>query len=136
MRYKVTNEFIKINESQGTIQNTSQIYTVEVSNQNVVDSGALLYPLNQISFSDTPIYLRCVDSGGWAAIRVFNFKGTSQSDYQFADDSDADNIIDDAWNNIYDPPDDADSVINDMWNSSTATDTGDGFSDFLNDIFP
>ena len=115
MRYKVTNEFIKINESQGTIQNTSQIYTVEVSNQNVVDSGALLYPLNQISFSDTPIYLRCVDSGGWAAIRVFNLNDASQP---------------------VDAPEDVDAVIDEMWNSSTAADTGDGFSDFLNDIFP
>lgn len=72
MRYTVTGDFIKINETAGTIQNTSRIYPVEVSNKSEANSGILLYPLNKFSFSGTPIYLRCME-GGCAEILVVPF---------------------------------------------------------------
>lgn len=73
MRYEVTGEFVKIAETAGTIQNTSNVYAVEVSHKAEADSGIILYPLNKFSFSDETIYLRCIDMGGRAEIRVLPF---------------------------------------------------------------
>lgn len=73
MRYNVTNDFVKIAETSGTIQNTSNIYTVEVSDTAEAGSGILLYPSNKISVASTELYLRCVD-GGNAEVRVVPFE--------------------------------------------------------------
>ena len=73
MRYIVTNEFTKISEIAGTIQNASNVYTVEVSDKAEAGSGILLYPLNRFSFSDTVLFVRCVDMGGRAEILVSPF---------------------------------------------------------------
>lgn len=134
MIYHVTNNFAKINETQGIIQNASQIYTIEISDQPVADSGFLLYPLNSISFRASPIYLRCIDSGGWAAIRVVSFLTDSADGSQSATDN-VDNVINDMWNGDYTSDPQTDQTIDDMWNSPTSPDTGDGFSDYLDDLF-
>ena len=143
MIYNVTSDFTRINESSGTIQNDSYIYAVEVSDKAVVDSGILLYPLNKFSFSGTR-YMRCTDAGGWAEIRVvpffvdggiFSGDTSTTDDTQDATDDDTSNIIDDAWNGDYQPDDDTNEIIDDMWTSPDGTDTGDGFSDFLDDVF-
>ena len=73
MIYNVTGEFVKIAETSGTIQNTSNVYAVEVSSKAEADSGILLYPLNKFSFNDLILYVRCVDVGGRAAINVVPF---------------------------------------------------------------
>ena len=73
MRYTVTSEFTKLNETGGTIQNISQIYTLEVSSYRTKDSGILVYPLNSITFSGSPVYVRCVDTNGFIDVRVATF---------------------------------------------------------------
>ena len=141
MLYFITDQFSRISQSQGTVQNNSNIYSVEISNQPVVDSGFLLYPLNKFSFSGATLFARCVD-GAFAELRVVPFlvdfhssASYTDSDSDFASDDDADNIIDDAWNGNISSDPDADSTIDGMWNSSTSTDTADGFSDYLDDLF-
>ena len=73
MRYDVTGSFVKISETTGTIQNTSHDYSVEVSRQAVADSGIVLYPLNDFSFSNEVLYMRCIDADGLAEVRVLPF---------------------------------------------------------------
>lgn len=129
MIYSVADDFIKISAERGTVQNSSNIYTLELSDTNVKNSGVLIYPLNKISFSGEK-YLRCVD-GGSVAARVVTFadiSGGTSSDGTSADN--ADDFINDIWNN-------SDDIINDIWNNagtSSATDT-DNFIDDLNDLF-
>ena len=145
MIYNVTSSFTRISETAGTIQNNSYIYPIEVSNQAVADSGILLYPLNKFSFSGTQLYLRCIEGGGRAEIRIVPFTldfgisqgGTSTAtDSQTATDDDANAIINDGWNHIYTAPDDVNAVIDDMLNNTDPIDTGDGFSDYISDLFP
>ena len=76
MLYQLTNNFTRINESSGTVQNSS-IFTIEVSNKNEVDSGILLYPRQSYSFNNTTIYLRCIE--GAATVRVVTFGVNSGS---------------------------------------------------------
>ena len=71
MIYSVSNDFLKIDETAGTIQNTSYIFDIEVSHKPDNDSGILLRPLNKYSFTDQTIYLRCI--GGSAEVRVVPF---------------------------------------------------------------
>ena len=73
MLYTATNSFSKINETGGTIQNTSQISAVEVSKEQVDNSGILLYPLGKFSFSGETLYIRCVDNNAEAVVRVVPF---------------------------------------------------------------
>ena len=112
MIYTITSEFTKLNETQGTVQNPSNIFTLELSDSNLPDSGVLIYPLNEFSFSGSK-FLRCID--GTTQARVVQFAETATS--TAAGDDTAD-------------------VIDDMWNDTNA-DTGepDEFSDALNDIF-
>lgn len=141
MIYNVTNEFTRLAETAGTIQNNSYIYPIEISNQAVADSGILLYPLNKFTFSGTQLYMRCTDGGAWAEIRVVPFLldfGTSTAT-PTADtdtDSDVDELIADALNGTYSTDPDADSVINEMLDNTDPIDTGDGWSDYVNDLFP
>ena len=73
MLYTITGDFTKITETSGTIQNTSSIYTIEMSATGTQDSGILIYPLHKHSFADTDVYLRCVD-GGSVEVRVVPFE--------------------------------------------------------------
>ena len=73
MIYNVTNEFTKISETSGTIQNVGYVYPVEISDKAEADSGILLYPLNKISFADKTLYIRCVETTGHAEIHVVPF---------------------------------------------------------------
>ena len=68
MLYSITGEFTYI--ATGTIQNTSSVYSVEVSDKAEIDSGFLLMPLNKMSF-DGEVYMRCI--GGCAPVRVVSF---------------------------------------------------------------
>ena len=114
MLYSLTTEFIKLNETQGTVQNSSNIFTLELSDSNEIDSGVLIYPLNQLSFSGTK-YLRCVDGNTQA--RVVSFAEITASSGSAVDDT-AD-VIDDIWNNA----------------GGSSSLESDEFSDALNDIF-
>ena len=107
MLYSIASKFVKINETRGTIQNTSSVYTVEVSDNATADSGFLLYPLNKMSF-DGEVYLRCAEGGGRALIRVVPFlvnAGGSSSDSatvddsQIATDEQIDTLLDDVFGN-------------------------------------
>lgn len=80
MRYTVTGEFTKINESAGTIQNTSQIYSLEVSAYQTKDSGILVYPLNSVTFKGSPVFVRCVDTNGVIDVRVATFTVDGSND--------------------------------------------------------
>ncbi|MBQ4495115.1 MAG: hypothetical protein II968_05040 [Selenomonadaceae bacterium] len=77
MIYQLSKDFTQIAETTGTIQNTSQIYTLEMSQSNVKDSGIFIYPLSKVSFSNKTIYLRCVDGAG-AEARVIPFELVSE----------------------------------------------------------
>ena len=114
MLYTITSEFTKLNETQGTVQNSSNIYTLELSDSTETDSGVLIFPLNKLSFSGTK-YLRCVDGNSQA--RVVSFAEIAASNAS-ADDDVAD-------------------VINDIWNNAGGSSTleSDDFSDVLDDIF-
>ena len=79
MRYNVSDSFITLSEKTGLIQNTSNIYTLEVSPVKTKDSGVLVYPLNSISFKGSPVYIRCID-GGIIDVRVANLSFDSSSD--------------------------------------------------------
>ena len=116
MLYIVTNEFTRISETAGTIQNNSRIFDVEVSDRAVAGSGILLYPLNSFTFSGTTLYLRCRSAGGWAAINVVPFFINSG----FAGNSDSSSA------------DAASQIIDDMWNDPI--DTGDDFSKYLDEL--
>ena len=106
MRYNVTNEFTKISETAGTIQNVSNVYPVEVSDKAEAGSGILLFPLNKFSFNEAVLFMRCVDVGGRAEILVTPFTvdmgigvisgGTSSSGSQsFNDSTDVDDVFKD-----------------------------------------
>ncbi len=71
MRYLLSKEFKKISETSGTIQNASNIRTLEMTTFAVPNSGILIPPLRTHTFTGTTIYLRCVD--GWAEARVVPF---------------------------------------------------------------
>ena len=136
MKYIVTQKkFTRIIETRGTVQNASRINTVEISNQAVMNTGALLLPQEKFSFSGLTLYARCADSGG-AELRVvpfmMNYGSASSITTPTTDSTD---IVDDAWNgNIVTDPD-ADALIDEMWHAG-ATDTGDGFEDYLDNLFP
>ena len=72
MRYTVTSDFTKITESAGTIQNTSNIYSIEVSAYQSNDTGIIVFPLNSISFCGAPVFVRCTDNAV-VDVRVVTF---------------------------------------------------------------
>lgn len=65
MRYLVGNSFTQIDLDAGTIQNTSALNTVEISDTNQTNSGFLLFPSKSVTFNGgvKPIYLRSVTPG-------------------------------------------------------------------------
>lgn len=91
MRYTVTSEFTKLNETNGTIQNTSQIYTLEVSAYQTKDSGILVYPLNSVTFKGSPVYMRCVEDNGVIDVRVATFTVGGSAD--IPTESDDPNVV-------------------------------------------
>lgn len=104
MIYLVGNDFIKIDETSGTIQNNSQIYDLEISHQAQINSGILLRSLNKYSFSNQTIYARCTDPTGKVELRVVPFlvdmglgDGSSSNDsvsgFDTFNDSDLDDIF-------------------------------------------
>ena len=103
MRYTVTDDFIKVNETTGIIQNTSQVYTLEVSTIETAGSGLLVYPLKSFSFRGFPVYMRCTDPKGVITVNVAPFTfgtsggGSSSADtsYQTFDQQDLNDIFKD-----------------------------------------
>ena len=61
MRYFLSKDFIQIAETSGTIQNTSHIYSAEISDNAQAGSGLILPPLKKFSFVDKTLYARCHD---------------------------------------------------------------------------
>ena len=72
MIYTVGKDFIKLDETSGTVQNTSSTYTIEMATEPVINSGLHVYPQQNISFRNTDIYLRCLN--GTAQIRCVPFE--------------------------------------------------------------
>lgn len=114
--YSLTTDFTKLNETQGTVQNSSNIFTLELSDSTEPDSGVLIYPLNKLSFSGTK-YLRCIDGNSLA--RVVSFAEVAAASSSGSSDDNVADVIDEIWNNAGD---------------SSAVEHDD-FSDVLNDIF-
>lgn len=73
MLYEVPSSFIKIDETKGILQNASSGNSLEVSNENEVNSGIILKPGESLSFQDTDIYVRTVGSNKNSAVRVVPF---------------------------------------------------------------
>lgn len=151
MRYNVTGDFIPITETKGTIQNTSQIYTLEVSAYKTKDSGILVYPLNSVTFKGSPVYMRCVDDSGVIDVRVVDLSGDSSIEpdnpniviidgvqYTVESDSGMNSGIDDAFNGNPVPTDenfdsDLDNIFSGNGGSSTSGDPA--FDSDLDNIF-
>ena len=106
MRYLLSKEFTKIGRISGTVQNLSQICTLEMAAANEPDTGVLIPPLQKHSIQNTTVYLRCVD--GWAEAGVVPFvldmetssgSGSSPSsdtdEPQVASDEDINEMLDD-----------------------------------------
>lgn len=72
MLYTLSSDFIKLNETSGTVQNSSSICTLEISETPTPDSGILIFPLQKHSFKDTQLFLRSID--GFAQARVVPFE--------------------------------------------------------------
>lgn len=74
MTYIISQDAItKISETSGTIQNTSQIEKVELSEREDFQNSIILYPMQSYTYSKQ-IYAKLFDSGGLSAeLRVVNF---------------------------------------------------------------
>lgn len=81
MIYEVSKDFVQIEEASGTIQNTSRIHTLELSDTDEPNSGILIYPLQKVSFNDIPAFIRCIDGSARAYVVPFGFgdEGTGGS---------------------------------------------------------
>lgn len=62
MRILVGNSFIQIDLNSGTIQNSSALHSIEISNTNQPNSGYLLFPSKAVTFSGSPVFIRAADS--------------------------------------------------------------------------
>ena len=150
MRYTVTPEFTTLSEKSGLIQNTSNIYTLEVSPVKTKDSGVLVFPLNSISFRGSPVYVRCID-GGVIDLRVadLNFDTSTVVDnpntvvigdqtYTVESGANMNSGIDDAFNGNSTPTDDnfnsdLDNIFGGNGGSSSSGDPD--FDSALDNIF-
>lgn len=110
MIYDLTQTFTQIAETTGTIQNTSNITTLEMSTSNTPDTGILIYPLEKVSYTNQTIYLRSVD-GARARARVIPFEivaggggantSSDQPDdnnHNIADDAEISDLLDNIFN--------------------------------------
>ena len=132
MRYTVTSEFTRINESGGTIQNTSNIYTIEVSAYTSKDSGILVYPLNTITFRGSPVYMRCIDDNALADVRVVSFTIGGES----ATVADENTVVIDGVTYTVAGGADVNSGIDAAFNGDGSTSSGDpDFDSSLDNIF-
>ena len=74
---QLSKEFTKLSETTGTVQNTSDKFTLELSNKNELNSGIFIYPHRQCSFKNTQVYLRCVNGYVVANIATSTLDGGS-----------------------------------------------------------
>lgn len=88
MLYEVPSSFIKIDETKGILQNASSSNSLEVSNENEVNSGIILKPGESLSFQDTDIYIRTVGSNKNSAVRVVPFVDGFSADNSSSGDFD------------------------------------------------
>lgn len=86
MVYHLTNEFTKINESSGTIQNSSSC-TLELSTKDENDSGISLLPRQMYVFRNATIYLRCMGNAATVRVVPFAFVAASGSADSGGDES-------------------------------------------------
>lgn len=70
MRILVDNSFSPVDLNAGTIQNTSALHSIEISNTNQPDSGYLLFPGKAVTFSGSPVFVRTVDSNAQSNVVV------------------------------------------------------------------
>ena len=130
MSYLVSKDFTKISETSGTIQNASNIRTLEMSTFAVPNSGILIPPLRTHTFSNTTVDLRCVD--GWAQARVVPFVVDGGGSTSSSDSTNYDEITDDLWGD----KENYDNPIEDMWNSADSISPYDSdFDQELDNIF-
>lgn len=61
MIYECTRDFIRLNETLGTIKNTSKTHTIEMSQTTLPNSGVLIYPAQELQFKGNELYIRCID---------------------------------------------------------------------------
>lgn len=105
MIYRVSNEFVKINETSGTIQNTGSCYVIELSDRAEKGSGFLLNPRQSITFSGELFARRTGNDTRAVDLRVVPFFATQGgaggsggiSDEQVATDSDLNELMDDVF---------------------------------------
>lgn len=110
---QLSKDFIELSETTGIIQNTSDKFTLELSNKNELNSGIFIYPHRQCSFKNTQVYLRCVNGYVLANVATSTLDGGSSSDLITVD------------------------VANDIWqeDSENPTTESDDFSDELKRLF-
>lgn len=72
MLYEVASSFVKIDETQGIVQNASSGNDIEVSAEATTNSGIILKPGESLSFSNTDIYVRTIGNKN-SAVRVVPF---------------------------------------------------------------
>ena len=130
MLYTVTNDFVKINETQGTIQNSSRVFDIEVSDKSEPNSGIILFGLNKFSFSGTK-YIRCI--GGAAQVRVVPFATDNGGSTSSVDDFDSqvDSIL---GGETFANDDDMQNAIDDIFNGNSTVSDSDIDSE-LDNIF-
>lgn len=129
MRYTVTSEFSAISETSGLIQNTSQIFSLEVAPSKTKDSGVLVYPLNSILFKGSPIFIRCVEDNGLVDVRVVNFANGDSTSQQ------PNNVVTiDGKNYTVESGSNMNSGIDDAFNKNSVP-TDDNFNSDLDNIF-
>jgi len=106
MIYKIAAEFVKLNETSGTIQNPSSCFVVEISNQPKIGSGILLNPRDKMTFSGETLWARRTgNSKNIVELRVVPFSadagggsGSGSADEQFATDDELQELVDDVFN--------------------------------------
>lgn len=103
MIYSVTDEFIKIAESSGWIQNNSSCYSIELSDSAQKNNGVLIYPLNRMPFNGDA-YIRCAEPNRNVEARVFPFSFGStggdsviSTELNIATEEDIDNMLSDVF---------------------------------------
>lgn len=121
MHYLLSKDFTQIAETSGTIQNTSKIYSVEISDNTQAGSGLILPPLDKFSFANKTLYARCHEVAA-VELRVVPFIATSGGS---SSGSSSDDIS----------PENYDDPINDMWNNTSAGSTNPNFDQDIDDIY-
>ena len=122
MLYTLTSAFTRLNESTGTIQNSSS-HSIEVSDQNILGTGVILKPGEKFSFSGATFYARC--EGAKATVRVVPFamgsSGGSSGGSSSGGSADYPGDVDDIWDDSGGEPfdDEFDKVIDDIYGFDT-----------------